>query len=42
MCEGSHEERVLLFMILVIEWSGGRDLLFSTSEVIARFADVGC
>jgi hypothetical protein len=33
---------VLLFMILVIDWSGGRDLLFSTSEVIAGFADVGC
>jgi len=33
---------VLLFMILVIDSSGGRDLLFSTSEVIAGFADVGC
>jgi len=29
-------------MVLVIDPSGGRDLLFSTSEVIAGFADVGC
>jgi len=33
---------VSLFMILVIDSPGGRDLLFSTSEVIAGFADVGC
>jgi hypothetical protein len=32
----------LLFMIRVIDSSVGRDLLFSTSEVIAGFADVGC
>jgi hypothetical protein len=30
------------FLILVIDSSGGQDLLFSTSEVIAGFADVGC
>jgi hypothetical protein len=29
-------------MILVIDSSGGLNLLFSTLEVIAGFADVGC
>jgi len=36
------KKEVLLFMILVIDPSGGRDLLFSTSEIIAGLADVGC
>jgi hypothetical protein len=30
------------FMILVIDSSGGLDLLFSTLEVISGFADVWC
>jgi len=36
------KKEVLLFMILVLDPSGGRDLLFSTSEIIAGLADVGC